>query len=359
MRGVCFKKNLLKSPDLAHFLTSIEGSIFLLTDEKVASLYLSAFERYFSSYALPLHSMIIKGGEASKSRETKSLIEDQMVSAKCDKDTLLIAFGGGVITDLGGFVAATFYRGIRYVSIPTTLLGMVDASIGGKTGINLPEGKNLIGAHYAPLSILIDSAFLKTLPENEFISGTAEVIKYGLIANRGLIETLRKKRAHWMQREQPLIEEILKMCVHLKLKIVKRDPLDRGKRRMLNFGHTIGHAIETLLNYKISHGEAIAIGMVGEAKAALNLGLLSHQEFQDLYDLVKEFAFSLKLSASVTSHRLLERMKKDKKAKGGELRIVLLKKVGKVEKNRGEYCASIPERELQAALNWMIEECRR
>ena len=310
--------------------------LVIITDDCVASLYGEKLKRYLQE-GKRVDLVTFPPGERSKTRETKARIEDELFSLGLGRDGALIALGGGVVTDLTGFIAATYCRGIPYLSIPTTLLGMVDASIGGKTGVNLPGGKNMIGAFYPPVEVIIDTGFLKSLGEDELRSGMAEVIKYGAIWDAALFNEL-----HNFQGWHPLI----KKSISIKEEIVKRDPLEKGLRHILNFGHTIGHAIETLENYSLSHGEAVAIGMIGEA-------YLTRQE-APLIKIIEKLGFPLKISPNVTAKALFEVMKKDKKAQNKVARFVQLEEIGKALSFNGHYCNKVADEHLLHTLNWMI-----
>ncbi|WP_194847839.1 3-dehydroquinate synthase [Candidatus Neptunochlamydia vexilliferae] len=326
-----FSENLLEDP---HFLKATEGkSLVLVTDETVASLY-PLFLKY--------DSITFPAGEKHKTRKTKETIENALLKKGAGRETVLIAFGGGVVTDLVGFVAATYMRGIPYLSVPTTLLGMVDASIGGKTGVNVKEGKNLIGATHLPQALFIDFSFLKTLPEKELLSGTAEVIKHGLIAKKSLL------------RETSL-EKMVRESYTIKSDIVEKDLKESGERRILNFGHTIGHALEGIEEYAITHGEAVAIGMVVESFLSYKLGTLKIEDFETVYQLIRERGFPLKISHKVTVERMKKWMKCDKKSENGVPRFVTLSALGKVERHGGAYCTTVPKPLIDETLGWMID----
>ena len=272
------------------------------------------------------------------------------------RDTTLIVMGGGVATDLGGFVAATYCRGIPYISVPTTLLGMVDASMGGKTGVNVKSGKNLIGAFYPPKAIFIDLSMLATLPDKEILSGSAEMIKHGLIADKTLFNQLTEELKLWEQRDLDFFKTLVIENCKIKKKVVEGDFKESGERRILNFGHTIGHAIETVEEYSLSHGEAIAIGMIIEALISQKLGHLKETEFDAIYELIQTMGFPLKLSEKVTIEAMHRAMRQDKKAEGKIPRFVILHSIGKVESFKGAYCTSIEDSLLYEALGWMIAE---
>lgn len=331
----------------------------LITDTNLAPLYSEVFQEAFQSHAAKLNSSSrlltyeIPPGESSKSRETKAEIEDWMLSQQCTRDTVIIALGGGVIGDMIGYVAATFMRGVRFVQVPTTLLAMVDSSIGGKTAIDTPLGKNLIGAFWQPERIYIDLRFLETLPVREFINGMAEVIKTAAIRdeveftaledNAALImATIQARSSNASTRLDP-IRAILKRIVlgsaAIKAGVVSADEREGGLRNLLNFGHSIGHAFEALLTPQVLHGEAVAIGMVREAELARFLGVLKPGAVARLVKCIASYGLPTSLQdkqiQKLTAGKqcpvdvLLDRMGIDKKNDGKKKKIVLLSAIGK------------------------------
>ena len=324
-----FERGWIKSDKVKDLLK--KGShLVIITDDKVASLYGENLKTILKADLITFPS-----GEKSKTRETKAKIEDELFALGVGRDGILIALGGGVVTDLVGFIAATYCRGIPYISIPTTLLGMVDASVGGKTGVNLPGGKNMIGAFYPPLEVIMDIDVLNSLQETELRNGMAEIIKYGAIWDKALF--------HELSEVKDLLP-LIKKSVEIKEDIVKKDPKETGLRSILNFGHTIGHAIETLEDYSLSHGEAVAIGMIGEAH------LTGHEA--PLITLIEKFQFPLKLSSKVTAEALFTTMKKDKKALNKTAHFVLLEEIGKVLSPKP---LPIENDHLLKTLNWLIQ----
>lgn len=302
----------------------------LITDDNLAEIYHSLMSRFTT--------IVVPSGETSKSRECKSFVEDQLMELGINRGDLLIAFGGGVITDLVGFVAATYMRGIDYISIPTTLMGMVDAAIGGKTGINTSFGKNTIGAFYRPKQIIIEDAFLETLPQEEFRSGMQEVLKYGLIWDRNLWDTINNRSYE--------IKSLIDRCIAIKEEIVEKDFCEQGIRRILNFGHTIGHGIERLSGYTISHGKAIWMGMLLESRLSEKLGFLSKSACNAIEDLLLRVDIKFELKLDFSGNTLYEAMRSDKKASRQSPRIILLRQIGEVESFGGEYCTPLKKEEF-------------
>lgn len=341
-------------------LTNFPSSTYvLITDTNISPIYVPAFQQQFESLASKsdapprLLTYEIPPGENSKGRETKAEIEDWMLSQQCTRDTVIIALGGGVIGDMIGYVAATFMRGVRFVQVPTTLLSMVDSSIGGKTAIDTPMGKNLIGAFWQPERIYIDLRFLETLPVREFINGMAEVVKTAAIwdevefsaleANAELLmTTIRAKPSGKSARLDP-IRDILKRIVlgsaKIKAEVVSKDEREGGLRNLLNFGHSIGHAFEAILTPQVLHGEAVAIGMVKEAELARHLGVLKPGAVARLTKCIASYGLPTSLHdkriQKLTAGKhcpvdvLLQKMAVDKKNDGKKKKIVLLSAIGK------------------------------
>lgn len=356
---IYYENDLLSNEVFIKLLKKHSGRFALIADEKVASLYGKPFLTFMKKQELECHLVTFQGGEKSKTRKTKEEIEDQLLVKKLGRDTLLIVMGGGVTTDIGGFVAATYLRGVPYISIPTSLLAMVDASVGGKTGVNVKQAKNVIGAIYSPLAIFMDLSMLSTLPDSEILCGSAEILKAGLIADQHLFEELEEKIDRWKERNPDFLKRLITQSVKIKKKVVERDLKENGERRILNFGHTIGHAIEALEGYTLSHGEAIAMGMVVEAFIAHKMETLSASDFNAIYRLIRKMGFSLKISEKVTTISMKETMTRDKKAEEAIPRFVILDGIGKVHRFKGSYCSTLDDRILDEALGWMALEFRR
>lgn len=353
---IYFEDDLLNAHSFSKALGHCSGKIALIMEETVAAIYSPSFIHCLKTRGYKASLILFKGGEESKTRETKEKIEEALLSENIERNDLLIVMGGGVTTDLGGFVAATYLRGIRYLSIPTTLLGMVDASIGGKTGVNVRQGKNLIGAFYPPNMIFITTALLSTLPDREILCGSAEVLKYALISDKHFFGMLQDTSDQWKKRNPHFLKKVIARSIKIKEGIVKKDGIEKGIRRILNFGHTIGHAIETLEEFTVSHGQAVALGIIVEAFIAKTMGHIRVKEFDAIYNLVREMGFSLKVSNRVTPSNLQQVMARDKKSKNGVPRFVILNGIGTVYPYKGDYCTSIEDRLLNEALKWMVTE---
>lgn len=346
-------ENLWQSSAFLSLLKKMGKRFALITDSQVKKLWGEKLEQHFKKEGLDLSLLSFAAGEESKTRETKQQLEDALLAQKQGRESCLIALGGGVVTDLVGFIASTFCRGVPYVSLPTTLLGMVDASLGGKTGVNTSQGKNLIGAYYPPKAICMDLSFLSTLSEKEWRNGAAEILKYGLIGSPSLFASMRDNFSLWQKKEPHFLKEIISASCLEKKRVVELDFREKkGVRRMLNFGHTFGHAIETLLHYQIGHGDAVALGMAREAYLSQKLGYLSGKELHEIVAVLRLYQFSLDLPEAINDKKMEEVMALDKKAAGALPRFVLLKAIGEVLSFNGEYCTAVAPELLREALSW-------
>jgi 3-dehydroquinate synthase len=266
-----------------------------------------------------------------------------MLKHKVGRDGAVIALGGGVVGDVAGYVSATYNRGIPYIQVPTTLVACVDSAVGGKTGVDTPHGKNLIGAFHQPWRVYIDVNTLKTLPENEIRGGLAEVIKYGVIKDEKFFGFLEKNIKRVFSFNTGALIHIVKRSCEIKGEVVELDEKESNLRKILNFGHTIGHAIENLSGYKISHGEAISMGMVAEGKIAVELGLWQKDELERLISLLKRAGLPVNLPTTLDLKQMMDTMKLDKKARGGKIEMVLPRRIGEMAKINGSYGIKIEE----------------
>jgi 3-dehydroquinate synthase len=297
---------------------------FIVTDENVAKFHLEKIKR---TLGRDIPALILPAGEAHKNLATIERIWRAFLEAGLDRKSVVLALGGGVIGDMTGFAAATYMRGIQWIGVPTTLLSMVDASLGGKTGFDLPEGKNLIGAFHPPQLVLADPAFLSTLPEDEFRSGMAEVVKHGVIADPALFE-LCSRGLDWVKAN---VEEIVKRAMAVKIRVIEDDPYEKGFRAALNLGHTVGHAVELVSGFRLRHGEAVAVGMVVEAEYAARLRIAP----KGLSDAIRATLSALGLPVEIPSDlpraEIIRAMRVDKKRSAKSIRFALPAEIGKVE----------------------------
>lgn len=301
-------------------------NVMIVTNATIAPLYLDALKSTLRDKVV--HETILPDGEHTKSLTTLSVIIDALIANRMNRDCAVIALGGGVVGDMAGFAAACYQRGVDYVQIPTTLLAQVDSSVGGKTAVNHPSGKNLIGAFHQPRAVIADISVLKTLPDRELRAGLAEVIKYGLIYDVGFFEWLESNANKILARDVAALTYAVKRSCEIKAEVVGIDEREQGLRAILNLGHTFGHAIENALGYgEWLHGEAVAAGMVMAAHMSHLLGWISATDLQRTIHLIQSSGLPID-PPKIGAARALELMGMDKKVISGQLRLVLLKKMG-------------------------------
>jgi 3-dehydroquinate synthase len=304
----------------------------IISDTNVAGHYENALQTSLRASGFQPVLITVPAGEQAKSLKNVQRCYDRLAAHRLERKSFIVALGGGVVGDLAGFVAATYLRGVAFVQVPTTLLAQVDSSVGGKVGVNLSAGKNLVGAFYQPRLVLCDLGTLGTLPQREFRAGLAEVIKYGIIYDARLFARLERDLPKLLKLETKTLADIVARCCEIKAKVVSQDETEGGLRAILNFGHTIGHALEAISRYgKYLHGEAISIGQVAAAElSAVQLGL-SPEAVERITDLFRRAGLptSVQLSKRETE-KLFDAMRLDKKVSGGEIKFVLAKKIGEV-----------------------------
>jgi 3-dehydroquinate synthase len=302
------------------------GQCAIVTDTNVAPLFADQIKESLASVCFEPTLITIPAGEKSKTLAQAGAICDEMIAAGLDRKSFVIGLGGGVIGDISGFVAAIYHRGIPHVQIPTTLLAMVDSSIGGKTGVNTRDGKNLIGAIHHPVLVIDDLDVLKTLPRREFNQGFAEIIKHAVIADAKMFQILQR----WKAGEASALQRLIKRNIRIKSKIVAKDERDRtGERALLNFGHTVGHAIERAGGYrKFLHGEALSLGIVAACAISRNKAALSVDQRDAIVDLLEKFKLPIKLPKNFPRQKIVEAIKFDKKFEDGKVRFVVTPQIG-------------------------------
>lgn len=302
----------------------------IIADSSVNPLYGEMVREKLLQTALPVDIIEIPAGEASKSIDTVLDVVRKLISLNISRKSLLIALGGGVVGDVTGFIASIYMRSVPYVQVPTTLLAQVDSSVGGKTGVDLPEGKNLLGTFYQPTAVFIELSFLNTLADGDFKDGLAEIIKYGIIGDHEMFELLEQQRDAIENRQPPLIKTLVERSCKIKARIVEKDEREGGLRRILNFGHTLGHALEAASDYTLSHGQAVATGMVAAAKISHKLDHLDEVSCGRIVQVVKQYGLPTRIPADSTydPEKLLAFVATDKKAVAGQPHFVLVKKIG-------------------------------
>jgi shikimate kinase / 3-dehydroquinate synthase len=335
----------------------LSGTAIIISDENVFPLYGQRVAGVLDRAGLSVHCFVMPPGEETKNMGCATRVYDFLVERRVERDDVIIALGGGVVGDLAGFVAATFLRGMPWVQVPTSLVAMVDASIGGKVGVDHPEGKNLIGAFYQPHLVLADPEVLATLPQRELISGWAEVIKHGLILDEGLVESLEINARGLRELAPELLTTAIARSAAIKARVVSQDETERaGKRIILNYGHTIAHGLEAATGYRrLLHGEAVAIGMMGAARLSERLGLLPAPAVERQRALLQEFGLPASLPSRGSGPRLstagvVRAMELDKKVRGKAIRWVLLEGIG-----RAVVRADVPQQDVQAVLRGLLK----
>ena len=317
--------------DARHWRDALGGRhVLIVSNDVVAPLYLQRVaagldDRAFSTLILP-------DGEAHKTLDSAARVFAALAELRASRDATIIALGGGVIGDLAGFAAACWMRGIACVQMPTTLLAMVDSSVGGKTAIDLPQGKNLVGAFHQPRAVIADTDTLATLPDRELHSGFAEVVKYGALGDAAFFGWLENRADDLLAREPEVLADAIAQCCEQKAAIVARDETEQGERALLNFGHTFGHALETATGYgTLLHGEAVAIGMCLAARLSTQTGLASGADAERLAGLLRRLGLPTTVPAGLDAQHLLDLMRLDKKNVSGGLRLILWRGVGQAQ----------------------------
>jgi len=322
-----------------------DHSIYVIADSNLSKLHGAFLKQHLGALSNFSGIISFEFGESSKNRKQKEIIEDDLLSRRAGRDTLIIAFGGGVTGDLAGYVAATFNRGVPLIHIPTSLMAQVDSSIGGKVGVNTEYGKNLIGAFYQPQAIFIDVTFLNTLPTIEFENGMAEIIKYAATLDDELLKWLENEHQSIKEGELPTLHKIVTRSVGIKIRVVENDEREAGFRSILNFGHTVGHAIENLSSYGVRHGFAVAAGM--KVASVLSHQLLDYplDRYRRLSDVIERYNLDMVTPQNFNVDALWNVMTLDKKARQKQPRFTLLKNV-----NHPKLFYPVTKKELKNAL---------
>ncbi len=308
-------------------LFSIKRRVLIITDTNIAPLYLSQVRMSLNDTVSELHSIVLPAGESQKTLQTVQHLYQILMENHFDRDDFLVALGGGVIGDITGFTAATYLRGISYIQVPTTLLAQTDSSIGGKTGVDFVGYKNMIGAFYPPKTVIMNLNTLNTLPHRQFAAGMAEIIKYGLIWNATFFNWLTVHGAQILSLDQTDLLQMIQSCCEYKRDVVQKDPKDRGIRKILNYGHTLGHALEKYKNFSLLHGECVGLGMLAAARISRDRGLLSVAEEETIRSALS--FYSLPTCTEISDpDALMQMMFSDKKVSAGHLQFVLLDQIG-------------------------------
>jgi 3-dehydroquinate synthase len=308
----------------------LRGKVAIVTSPTVAQLYLDTVQEALDRSGFEVVPVLVPDGEEHKNLQSLAMIYDRLISERLERQSCVLALGGGVVGDLAGFAAATYLRGVPYAQVPTTLLAQVDSSVGGKTGVNHQDGKNLIGAFYQPRLVLIDVNVLQSLPQRELVAGLAEVIKYGIIGDPELFQLLEQKIQPLIALDRELLSQIIVSSCSLKAKVVEQDEREDDNRAVLNFGHTIGHALEAVTGYThFLHGEAVGVGMAKAAAISVQQGFCDQSSFERVCKLIKKAGLPLEIPPSVPMQDLIQAMEVDKKSTGGKIKFVMCAGIGK------------------------------
>lgn len=306
-----------------------KNKICIISDSNVAELYLEQVKTLLTPIFSFTSTFVFEAGESSKNTDTVGLVYKHLIENQFDRKDLLVALGGGVVGDLTGFVAATYLRGIDFIQVPTTLLAQTDSSIGGKTGVDFQKYKNMVGAFYMPKLVYMNISVLKTLSKRQFSAGTAELIKHGFIKDSAYTKYILEHSDKIIAQDPQTMEEIIYWSCQIKRDVVEHDPKEQGERALLNFGHTIGHAVEKLSEFTMFHGECVALGMVGAAYISYQFGTLAKEELEELKKILKSYELPISLSNfSCSAEEILATTKLDKKMESGKIKFILLKSLG-------------------------------
>ncbi len=319
-------------PRAGEFLSQagLRGKVAIVTNPTVAQLYLDAVHEALTDAGFEMIPILIPEGEEHKNLKTLASIYDRLITERLERNSCVMALGGGVVGDVAGFAAATYLRGIPYIQVPTTLLAQVDSSVGGKTGVNHQNGKNLIGAFHQPRSVLIDVTVLQSLPPRELVAGLAEVIKYGVIEHPALFTLLEEKIDKVIGLDRELLVQIIATSCRIKARVVEKDEREDDYRAVLNFGHTIGHALEAVTDYrKYLHGEAVGIGMAQATAISVHQGFCDQRSLERIRKLIRKAGLPADIPPDVSRQSLIQSMEVDKKSAEGRIKFVMCAGIGR------------------------------
>ena len=345
---ICFDNSFSSLAEVCEKTGLNKGKAFVISDTNVGQLYIKEVIDNLKTYFDEVHSLIFESGEKSKNLSTIMRFYDVLLENRAERKSVIFALGGGVCGDMAGFAASTYLRGIKFVQIPTSLLSQVDSSVGGKVGVDYRGAKNIVGSFYQPEFVFINTSVLKTLPEREFKAGMAEVIKYAPIASPKFYDFLWDNKEDIKNIDEKAIRNTIRYCCMAKADVVSKDEKEGGLREILNFGHTIGHAIESVKNFELLHGECVAIGMSAAMEISVSRGYITKQEAEIFRELLRFFGLDLTVEG-VTAEEVYKQMFLDKKVKDNKLSFVLIKKFGKTIRTN-----DVTEEEVINAINYVI-----
>ncbi len=353
MNSIKIDLNLIEQPDQWLPKNWQTKKLVIITDDTVNEIYGKNLLEILKS-ANPL-LITMPPGESSKDYLVKHELEEKMIAQGCHRDSIILAFGGGVVGDMAGFIAATYMRGIDYIQIPTTLLAMVDSSIGGKTAINSPQGKNLIGAFWQPILTLIDMSFLNTLSQTQLINGLIEALKMFMTNDHENFEFVNNNIALILNKDFRVLKKVIEQAIKIKVGIVSADEKENHQRMILNFGHTIGHALEKVTDYALLHGYAVALGILVESKISQLLGYLSREDYETIKSLLLKLSISGSQLNKINIDEIIQTTKSDKKTKNDKVRYVLLEKIGQVYYQENKFAHPVSDEIVKQAFNEVSE----
>lgn len=333
-------------------LNTTDKKICIVSDSNVSQIYLKEIFNIVKNNSKEVRTFSFEAGESQKNLDTVYALYENLIEWKFDRKDILIALGGGVVGDLTGYVAATYLRGISFVQVPTSLLAMVDSSIGGKTGVDFSGYKNMIGAFHQPSAVYINVKTLESLPKEHFYNGMAEIIKHGLIMDKDYLKWLIEKEDYIHSFENEVISQMIYESCLIKKDVVENDPKEQGNRAILNFGHTIGHAIEKAMNFWLLHGQCVSIGMVAALHISMKRGYISEDELNDIIDLLKSFNLPVNIPSSLRKlelEPLLTNISRDKKQESGKLKFILIKEIGQAIID-----TNVSNEEIEAAIEYIL-----
>ena len=349
---ILFRTGFGDLPKAIGDLNKSYSKLLIISDSNVAPLYADTVKEALSPLGKEVAVATFTAGEASKNYETINGFYQFLIEHQYDRKTLILALGGGITGDMAGFTAATYMRGVDFVQVPTSLLAQVDSSVGGKTGIDFNGYKNIVGAFYQPEFVYINTETLKTLPEVEFACGMGEALKHGMIRDKEYLDYMADNRNAIQSLDHEAIAKVVGRSCEIKANVVSQDEKEHGLRATLNFGHTIGHAVERLMNFELLHGQSIALGMVASVKMAVDKGDLNDEDLSFTENLFTDFKLPIRLG-QLTSDKVYEQLFYDKKTKDSIINIVMLDAMGSCYQNR-----SLTEAEIKVGLNYILGETK-
>lgn len=335
---------------LCEQLNTKEKRVCIVSDSNVSKFHMEAVVEILKDYCRVVETFTFPAGEENKQLSRIMELYAYLIESKFDRNDMLFALGGGVVGDMTGFAAATFLRGISFVQVPTSLLAMVDSSIGGKTGVDFDSYKNMVGAFHQPSAVYMNLSALDTLPEREFYSGFGEIIKHGLIKDKSYYIWLKENVQRILSKDLTALEELIYRSSEVKRRVVENDPKEKGDRALLNFGHSLGHSIEKYLDFQMLHGECVALGMVAAAYISMKREMISRDEFHDMEEMLKQYHLPVAYP-NLDVDKILEFMKNDKKMIAGKIKFILLDGIGNAVIDK-----TVTDFEMREALHYIISQ---